>query len=43
MADKSPYTGKIGHGGTQVIKAPNAGDSKRGKGKVKTGTDLRNK
>ena len=43
MAEKSPYTGKIGHGGTQVIKAPNAGADKKGKNKIKTGTDLRQK
>lgn len=43
MAERGVYTGKVGRGGTQVIKAPNAGDSKKGKGKVKTGTDLRQK
>jgi len=38
MAD---YKGKIGHTGTQVVKAPYGGKDKKGNGTVKTGTDLR--
>jgi hypothetical protein len=43
MADKGAYTGKITHGGTQIVKAPNLGQPKKGKGTVKKGTDLRQK
>ncbi len=35
------YKGKIGHTGNQTVKAPNVGDTKKGKSTVKTGTDLR--
>lgn len=35
------YEGKISHAGTQVVKAPMAPATKKGKGTVKTGSDLR--
>lgn len=35
------YIGKIGHGGSQTVKAPNEGSTNTGKGTVKTGEDLR--
>ena len=38
----SGYIGRIGHTGTQVVKAPQQGTAKGGKGSVKTGDDLRN-
>ena len=40
MAEKG-YIGKISHAGSQVVKAPNLNQGKKGTGKVKTGTDLR--
>ena len=39
MAEKT-YAGKIGHGGTQHVKAPFTPDKAK-KGSVKTGNDLR--
>ena len=39
MAEKT-YAGKIGHGGTQHVKAPFTPDKAK-KGDVKTGSDLR--
>lgn len=36
----NPYTGKISHGGTQVIKVQQPAE-KRGQKVVKTGNDLR--
>ena len=42
MADKRPtYAGSIQNSGAQVVKAPFGGESKKGKGTVKTGNDLR--
>ncbi|MGN1120725.1 MAG: hypothetical protein ACI4RV_00075 [Eubacteriales bacterium] len=41
MSEKNGYVGNIGHGGSQVVKAPLPGDGKRGNGTVKTGDDLR--
>lgn len=38
---KKGYEGKISHAGTQVVKAPLAGETKKGKATVKTGSDLR--
>lgn len=35
------YVGKIGHGGTQKVQAPNPGTGKRGQSAVKKGEDLR--
>lgn len=40
MAEKG-YIGRISNGGSQVVKAPNLKQGKKGTGKVKTGTDLR--
>lgn len=40
MAEKS-YTGKISNSGPQVVKAPVASGSKKGKSTVKKGDDLR--
>lgn len=37
------YIGKIGHGGTQVVKAPNPGSDSKASGTVHKGGDLRNK
>lgn len=39
---KESYAGKIGHGGTQHVKAPFTPDKAK-KGTVKTGNDLRTK
>jgi hypothetical protein len=38
---KSDLIGKIGHGGSQNIKATNPAPTKKGKTTVKKGTDLR--
>lgn len=37
------YEGKISHAGVQVVKAPMNPATKKGKGTVKTGNDLRSK
>ena len=39
---KNGYAGKIANTGTQVVKAPLSANTKKGKGTVKTGSDLRN-
>jgi len=41
MADKNGYAGRISNSGAQVVKAPLNQNIKKGKSKVKTGTDLR--
>lgn len=41
MAKDNGYIGKISHTGVQHVKAPNAPKDSKGKGTVKTGTDLR--
>lgn len=40
MAEKT-YAGKIKNSGSQKVVAPYPANSKKGTGKVKTGTDLR--
>ena len=35
------YEGKIKNTGVQIVKAPITGNGSKGKGTVKTGTDLR--
>lgn len=40
MSEKT-YTGNIGNGGAQVVKAPVPPKNPKGKTTVKTGTDLR--
>ena len=41
MANQKGYAGSIQHSGGQVVKAPCSGESKKGKGTVKKGEDLR--
>lgn len=38
---KPTYAGKIGNSGTQMVKAPFAGNSPKGKTTSRTGNDLR--
>ena len=38
---KNGYAGKISNAGAQVVKAPLNASAKKGKGTVKTGSDLR--
>lgn len=39
--EKKGYAGRINHSGVQIVKAPLAGEAKKGKSTVKTGNDLR--
>lgn len=39
----NPYTGKITHAGTQVVKPSGGDETRKGKTTVKTGDDLRKK
>lgn len=41
MKEKKGYAGSIQNSGAQKVKAPFQGDTKKGKGSVKTGDDLR--